>query len=309
MPRINVNSSRISLQALCLLIVFVLLVVRMPFMRRYIIASSNLYQILRSGKDIAQICQLGQAEHVIESENLVSPKIQLLALTSTSHLDSAMYYELLFDIRKDHSAMYLAGKHYEACGYYNAQIDAWRHVWNIDAFLLERHRESIRKNESQQAVAPLLMLIQLFPHDISYYMRLGMLYKSINDFDDSIRSFEKVLHLEPDNAFALYELGLLYKQSGQTEKALEMLSRAVANPSLGSKRAYYAYQSLAMSYWRKGHLPEACLFLHQAANHAEKVDLYLPVSVCNLVWHQSVCSTRTKQAIQSVCDIWNKESR
>jgi Flp pilus assembly protein TadD len=65
----------------------------------------------------------------------------------------------------------------------------------------------------------------LDPGYASAHNGLGAAYSQAGDVEGAIRSWEKAVEINPDLAFALYNLGLASLRKGDKAKALEYLSR------------------------------------------------------------------------------------
>lgn len=290
---------------LLLTVSFVLVALVSPRMWRHAVANHDLVQFLddhlRARRDLRKTCLPGRGGDLEESRHLLLPELHLLAITSLSRLEAAACYEEISERRGDPSAMYFAGVHYEACGEVEAHLDAWRQVEHIDAFLLEKHREGIRAREPRRALDPLILLTQLFPDNASYHMRLGALYRDLGDVERSIKSFQQVLNLEPDDERALYELGMLYGRKGWTEEAILTLCRAVASPGLEGRPAFYAYQTLAKLYWANEQLSQACVALGRAMDTGTAANLEVSNWLCQETWYESACPSEVVQAVRRSC--------
>jgi tetratricopeptide (TPR) repeat protein len=63
------------------------------------------------------------------------------------------------------------------------------------------------------------------------YMELGKFYFMNNKFDEAIAEFKKVLKLNPSNAEAFYNIGLIKEVSKLPNEAKDMYSKALSiNP-------------------------------------------------------------------------------
>ena len=59
-------------------------------------------------------------------------------------------------------------------------------------------------------------------------LELGMFYFLNNKFDKAIVEFEKTIAMNPDNAEAYYNLGLIYQTKNIQETAIEMYKKALS---------------------------------------------------------------------------------
>jgi tetratricopeptide (TPR) repeat protein len=64
------------------------------------------------------------------------------------------------------------------------------------------------------------------------YIELGKFYFLNSKYDEAISEFKKVLEINPGNAEAYYNIGLIKESSNQMNEAREMYSKALAvNPN------------------------------------------------------------------------------
>lgn len=61
-----------------------------------------------------------------------------------------------------------------------------------------------------EVIAKLKKSIELEPENASLYLALGDSYKEVNDSDEAINYYQKVLEINPDFFLALYNLGVIY---------------------------------------------------------------------------------------------------
>jgi tetratricopeptide (TPR) repeat protein len=59
------------------------------------------------------------------------------------------------------------------------------------------------------------------------YMELGKFYFLNNKFDEAVKEFEMVLEINPQNAEAYYNIGLICEASNDLEKAKQMYAKAL----------------------------------------------------------------------------------
>jgi tetratricopeptide (TPR) repeat protein len=64
--------------------------------------------------------------------------------------------------------------------------------------------------------------------DEAGYMELGKFYFLNNKYDEAVSEFKKVLEINPVNAEAYYNIGLIKESSNLTDEAKEMYSKALS---------------------------------------------------------------------------------
>lgn len=62
------------------------------------------------------------------------------------------------------------------------------------------------------------------PRDADAHVQLGMLYKQRRQFEEAVRHFEKAIEIEPQEIEANYELGKIARERGDFERALQHFS-------------------------------------------------------------------------------------
>lgn len=69
------------------------------------------------------------------------------------------------------------------------------------------------------------------PDDVNAWTQLGNIYFDTDQFEKSIKAYNKALDLAPDNPDVLTDLGVMYRRNKQPKKALEAFDKAIAaNP-------------------------------------------------------------------------------
>ncbi len=71
----------------------------------------------------------------------------------------------------------------------------------------------------------------LHPDNVAAWVQLGNLYFDANQVDKAIGAYKRSLALVPGNADVLTDLGVMYRRKGQFRKAIKSFDRAIqANP-------------------------------------------------------------------------------
>ena len=74
--------------------------------------------------------------------------------------------------------------------------------------------------------------LKIDPNFIHAITNLGNLYFELNDFDKAIEILKKATMVNNENALAHYNLGLVYQSIGQQENAIEQLNKVLQiNPT------------------------------------------------------------------------------
>lgn len=65
------------------------------------------------------------------------------------------------------------------------------------------------------------------PNNEPAWTQLGHLYFDSNQFQKAINAYNKSLSINPNNANVLTDLGVMYRRSGQPDKAIESFDKAI----------------------------------------------------------------------------------
>lgn len=93
--------------------------------------------------------------------------------------------------------------------------------------LWEVAHESIREKKYLRAEKALLTILRVDERNATAYNRLGILYAKQQAYQDAIECFEIAQSLEP-SASSLHNVGLIYYETGQYDKAALAFEQAIA---------------------------------------------------------------------------------
>lgn len=77
-------------------------------------------------------------------------------------------------------------------------------------------------------IAELEDLLDQNPKDPEVWAQLGHLFFDTHQFDKAIQAYQRSLAIEPDNPAVLTNMGVMYRRSGDPEKAVQAFDQAVA---------------------------------------------------------------------------------
>ncbi|HSW81559.1 MAG TPA: tetratricopeptide repeat protein [Candidatus Saccharimonas sp.] len=100
-------------------------------------------------------------------------------------------------------------------------------------------QEGLRDKKYLNAEKALLTILRVDERNAAAYNRLGILYARQRAFNDAIECFEIAQSLEP-SASSLHNVGLIYYETGQYEKAAIAFEQAIEMES-GLAARYIAY--------------------------------------------------------------------
>jgi len=112
----------------------------------------------------------------------------------------------------------------------------------------------LAEEKYSEALAVYKKLADLMPDDADVYLRLGQIYRELNQLDLAEQSLLKARQYEPGSPEVMYNEAMLYEAQGRFEDAIRVLSDAVTglksqSPILPSRR-----RSLAILYQQLGQL-------------------------------------------------------
>lgn len=101
-------------------------------------------------------------------------------------------------------------------------------------------QEGLREQKYLRAEKALLTILRVDERNAAAYNRLGILYAKQRAFNDAIECFEIAQSLEP-SASSLHNVGLIYYETGQYEKAALAFEQAIEMESeLAARHIAYA---------------------------------------------------------------------
>ena len=90
---------------------------------------------------------------------------------------------------------------------------------------------AIREGKTQEAITKLELTKELAPFDAGFAFQLGLIYYQNNQLEKARAEFERTIGIEPDFSNARYFLGLIYDRFGNRQAALEQFEKiAKLNP-------------------------------------------------------------------------------
>ena len=77
-------------------------------------------------------------------------------------------------------------------------------------------------------IAELENFLDQNPKDPEVWSELGHLFFDTHQFDKAIQAYQRSLAIDPDNPAVLTDMGVMYRRSGDPEKAVQAFDQAVA---------------------------------------------------------------------------------
>ena len=143
-----------------------------------------------------------------------------IVATNPDNLD--YYYQL--------AALYLGlGKHQQAIKIYN-KIET--RIGISEEITLQKQKIYIQLKDFSKAEHELRKLIEANPRESRYYGILAEFYMSREMKKKALELYEKVLEIDPDNAYIHMTLADYYRKEGDRQKSFEELKLGFSNPNL-----------------------------------------------------------------------------
>ena len=173
--------------------------------------------------------------------------------------NSSVFYDLLgtalFNNKKD-----IAGA--EAALKKAAELDKS----NSDA-LLKLGQVQVAKGSTDQAIATYQQSIKDNPREASFYILMGELYESKQDWDKAKNAYQKALEIKPDNPLASNNLAyVILETGGNVDVALSLAQTARG----GMPDSPNAADTLGWVYYQKGAYKSAIDLFQEALKLGEK---------------------------------------
>ena len=118
----------------------------------------------------------------------------------------------------------------------------------------------INKGRTDKALVALDKIIKSFPDDALLFNLRGACHEAMNQFDQSIESFNKAVEIHPQYEEALYNLGVVQKKAGKPDDAINSYQRAIG---INSQNAN-AHNNLGNLLTQKGHIKQSIEHLNLA---------------------------------------------
>ena len=118
----------------------------------------------------------------------------------------------------------------------------------------------INKGRTDKALVALDKIIKSFPDDALLFNLRGACHEAMNQFDQSIESFNKAVEIHPLYEEALYNLGVVQKKAGKPDDAINSYQRAIG---INSQNAN-AHNNLGNLLTQKGHIKQSIEHLNLA---------------------------------------------
>ena len=125
---------------------------------------------------------------------------------------------------------------YTQTGQFDRAIDAYNQLERImgasEALTVEKLRLFLMSNRPQEAINEIYRLIELFPAQTRYQVLLGDIYMEMGETERALEIFRRVLADDPQNPFVYLSLSEYYISKNEPEKARELIVNALKSTYL-----------------------------------------------------------------------------
>ncbi|MFW6160983.1 MAG: tetratricopeptide repeat protein [Acidobacteriota bacterium] len=112
----------------------------------------------------------------------------------------------------------------------------------------------LRLNQPQEAAQSLIQATQLNPENPDAFYNLGIAFEETGQLSDAAQAYERFVAINPGPAWTgLNQLGSVYMEMGQFEKAIGVFDKVIQNNPQDLKATY----NLAAAYDNSGNFPQA----------------------------------------------------
>ncbi|MFH1241201.1 MAG: tetratricopeptide repeat protein [Pseudomonadota bacterium] len=108
----------------------------------------------------------------------------------------------------------------------------------------------IREGQPRAGLKQLIEAVDLDPENADLQEDLGLAYRDLEDYPNSIRHFEKALSLRPEFSEAQNNLGTVYLLLKEWDQAIACFKKAAGN--ILYETPQYAYYNMGIAYSEKG---------------------------------------------------------
>src|SRR5207237_9760201 len=137
---------------------------------------------------------------------------------------------------------------------------------NADA-LLKLGQVQVARGSTDEAIATYRRSLQDNPREASFYILMGELYESKQDWENAKQAYQKALEVKPDNPLASNNLAyVMLETGGNVDVALSLAQTA----RRGMPNSPNAADTLGWVYYQKGAYRSAIDLFQEALKLAEK---------------------------------------
>lgn len=138
------------------------------------------------------------------------------------------------------------------------------------------------------------------PHDADAQYQLGLVYAQRRQIGEATARFKEAIRIDPREADAYFQLGRIANEQGRSQEALDLLQKTVdLSPNHAS---YEVWRELGQAHLALDHVPEARQILAYYAEHRpyDPEGLYLYGEALRRAGEPATAATAYRQVIEAV---------
>lgn len=134
------------------------------------------------------------------------------------------------------------------------------------------------QGKAREGLSNLLKAEKYDPSNPDLQHEIALVYQEIREHDLALVHFKKAIQLKSNFSKAYNNMGILYSETGQFEKALECYNKAVSN--ILYQTPHFAYHNMGLVYYRIKDNKKAIEYYERAIDLAPYyVDAYMDLGI------------------------------
>ncbi|MFN0109950.1 MAG: tetratricopeptide repeat protein [Blastocatellia bacterium] len=136
----------------------------------------------------------------------------------------------------------------------------------ILVFLLrDRVDDFMRSHQARQSFRQNLQAATLNPADASAHYNLGLLYQQRGELEDAARSFRRAVEIDPTETDAHYQLGRIARSQNRPDEAIQRFEQVIQQDAAHSH--HEIWRETALVYYSAKQYPDALVMFEKFVEH------------------------------------------
>lgn len=102
----------------------------------------------------------------------------------------------------------------------------------LEPISMQKQRIFIGLKKYDDAIEEAQKLVNMAPNSSKYYNNLADVYRKAGKNEEAMRTYEKLLEMDPGNAFVQLSMASYFMEGGEKDKGKDLLRKAFRNPDL-----------------------------------------------------------------------------
>lgn len=133
-------------------------------------------------------------------------------------------------------------------------------------FLLrDRVDDFMRSHRARASFKQNLEASTLNPADASAHYNLGLLYQQRGDFDSAAAAYKRAIEIDPREVDSLYQLGIIHREQGRYSEAIQNFEKVLHLEPTHTQ--HEIWRETALVYYLAGQYPDALQMLERFLDH------------------------------------------